>query len=50
MELYMHNVWRYIKNQRLKKPKNRDRKKVNKQDVRYYSIDCKWQENIQLPL
>ena len=29
---------------------NRDRKKANKQDIRYYSIDSNRQDNIQLPL
>ena len=29
---------------------NRDCKKANKQDVRYYSIDSNGQDNIQLPL
>ena len=32
------------------KATNRGRKKANKQDIRYYSIDSKGQENIQLPL
>ena len=29
---------------------NRDCKKANKQDIRYYSIDSNGQDNIQLPL
>ena len=29
---------------------NRDHKKANKQDMKYYSIDSKSQDNIQLPL
>ena len=32
------------------KNKNRDGKKANKQDIRYYSIDSKGQDNVQLPL
>ena len=32
------------------KTTNRDRKKANKQDIRYYSIDSNGQDNIQLPL
>ena len=32
------------------KTTNRDRKKASKQDRRYYSIDSKEQDNIQLPL
>ena len=32
------------------KSTNRDHKKENKQDRRYYSIDSKGQDNIQLPL
>ena len=40
---------RYIKNQRFKTT-NRDHKKANKQDVRYYSINSNGQDNIQLPL
>ena len=32
------------------KTKNRDDKKANKQDIRYYSIDSNGQDNIQLPL
>ena len=32
------------------KTTNRDRKKANKQDIRYYSIDSNRQDNIQLPL
>ena len=32
------------------KTTNTDRKKANKQDIRYYSIDSNGQDNIQLPL
>ena len=32
------------------KTTSRDRKKANKQDIRYYSIDSNGQDNIQLPL
>ena len=32
------------------KTTNRDHKKANKQDIRYYSIDSNGQDNIQLPL
>ena len=32
------------------KTTNRDRKKANKQDRRYYSIDSNGQDSIQLPL
>ena len=32
------------------KTTNRDHKKANKQDMKYYSIDSKAQDNIQLPL
>ena len=32
------------------KTTNRDRRKANKQDIRYYSIDSNGQNNIQLPL
>ena len=32
------------------KPTNRNFEKANKQDIRYYSIDSKGQDNIQLPL
>ena len=32
------------------KATNRDRKKANKQDIRYCSIDSNKQDNIQLPL
>ena len=32
------------------KTTNRDRKKANKQDIRYYSTDSNGQDNIQLPL
>ena len=32
------------------KTTNRDRKKANKQDIRYYSIDSNGQDNIQLSL
>ena len=32
------------------KTTNRDHKKANKQDMRYYSVDSKAQDNIQLPL
>ena len=32
------------------KTTNRDRKKANKQDIRYYSIDSNGQDNIQLLL
>ena len=32
------------------KTTNRDRKKANKQDIRYYSIESNGQDNIQLPL
>ena len=32
------------------KTTNRDRKKANKQDIRYCSIDSNGQYNIQLPL
>ena len=32
------------------KTTNRDCKKANKQDIRYYSIDSNGQDNIQLPL
>ena len=31
------------------KTTNRDRKKANKQDIRYYSIDSNGQDNNQLP-
>ena len=42
-------ITRYIKIKDLKTI-NRDRRKVNKQDIRYYSIDSNEQDNIQLPL
>ena len=32
------------------KTANRDHKKANKQDIRYYLIDSNGQDNIQLPL
>ena len=32
------------------KTTDRDRKKANKQDIRYYSIDSNGQDNIQFPL
>ena len=43
----MYSDYRYIKSQRFKIT-NRDRKKANKQDIRYYSIDSNGQDNIQL--
>ena len=51
LSLFQYSIplTRYIKNQDLKTT-NGDRKKANKQAIRYCSIDSNGQDNIQLPL